>query len=264
VSGANDQFLRGRHAIITGGGKGIGAAIATSFAKVGATLSLLGRDSEAIATHGKGLEKTFKIQVQSITCDVSEGASVEQAFATAQKAFGTPYILVNNAGQAEAASFTDMRREIWDRMIAVNLTGTYLCSQQVIGPMLQACEGRIVNIASSSGVKGYTKMTAYCAAKHGVVGLTRALALETARKGITVNAVCPGYTETEMGSRAIENVRRLLGKTEDEARQILLRSNPQGVFIKPEEVAAAVLWLCSPEAASVTGSAIPVAGGEIM
>jgi 3-hydroxybutyrate dehydrogenase len=155
-----------------------------------------------------------------------------------------------------------MPREVWDRMLAVNLTGTFLCTQQVVGRMMAARTGRIVNIASTSGLRGYAKITAYCASKHGVVGLTRSLAMETAKLGITVNAVCPGYTDTDMAQRGIQNLQEALGKSADEAKKMLLRTNPRGTLITPEEVAAAVMWLCSPEASGVTGAAIPIAGGE--
>lgn len=257
-------FLRGRHAIITGGGKGIGAAIATALAGKGADLTLLGRDRKALESHGAKLAERFQVRVQSLECDVADAKSIERAFSAAIEKFGVPFILVNNAGQAEAASFVDNSREMWDRTLAVNLTGTALCSQQVVAGMMKAGSGRIINIASTAALKGYTKMAAYCASKHGVVGLTRALALETVKFGVTVNAVCPGYTETDMAKRAIENVKAALGKSDDEARKILLRQNPRGTFIQPEEVADEVLRLCAPEAAEITGQAIPIAGGEAM
>ena len=250
--------LQGRHAIVTGGAKGIGAAIAQAFADQGAKVSILGRDAKALERIAKSLG-AFAYQ-----CDVTHPGSIEHAFAACFARFGDPYILINNAGQAEAAGFAEMSRELWDRMIAVNLTGTFLCSQQVIARMTAARAGRIVNIASTAGLKGYSKIAAYCAAKHGVVGLTRALAQETAKLGITVNAVCPGYTDTEMVQRGIQNLQTALGKSAEEAKQMLLRGNPRGTFITPEEVAATVLWLCSSEASAITGAAIPIAAGEVM
>lgn len=195
----------------------------------------------------------------TVECDVADENSVIDAFKRAGEAF----ILVNNAGQSEGAELHDTSRELWDRMIAVNLTGTFLCTQQVLPSMKKAGEGRVINIASTAGLKGYTRITAYCAAKHGVVGFTRALAMETARTGVTVNAVCPAYTETEMGTRAIDQIASHRGITSDDARKKLERLIPIGRLIQPEEVAASVLWLCSKEAAAVTGQAISVSGGEV-
>jgi NAD(P)-dependent dehydrogenase (short-subunit alcohol dehydrogenase family) len=157
-----------------------------------------------------------------------------------------------------------MDRDHWDRMLGINLTGVFLCCRAVLPGMLQRQFGRIVNIASTAGLRGYAYVAAYAAAKHGVIGLTRSLALETARRGITVNAVCPGYTETDMLERTIANIQAKTGRTAGEARAELTRSNPQDRLIQPEEVAAAVVWLCGPGTASVTGQSIVVAGGEVM
>lgn len=252
--------LQGKHAVVTGGGKGIGAAIAHALVAEGATVSILGRDQKALDTQIRKLgANAFAHE-----CDITKDASIAKAFAACFRHFGDPYILVNNAGQAEAAGFAEMTRELWDRMIAVNLTGTFLCTQQVIGKMTAARSGRIVNIASTAALKGYSKISAYCASKHGVLGLTRALAQETVKLGITVNAVCPGYTDTEMVQRGIKNLQMSMGKSAEEAKQMLLRGNPRGTFITPEEVAAAVVYLCSPEASAITGVALPIAAGEVM
>src|SRR6185436_17282129 len=161
-------------------------------------------------------------------------------------------------------SFGKTDAGVWNEMLAVNLTGTYLCSQQVIPGMLQRGYGRVVNIASTAGLTGYAYVTAYCAAKHGVVGLTRALAMETARTDITVNAVCPGYTETDIVRDAVVNIVAKTGKTEDEARTALTSRNPQQRLVQPEEVANAVLWLCLPGSEAITGQTIAVAGGELL
>lgn len=264
ASSGDSRHLAGKHAVVTGGGHGIGGAIAEALAGLGASLSLLGRDVARLEAHAERLHQRFGIPVEAFACDVADEDSVERAFSASRERLGDAHVLVNNAGQAESAALADTPRELWDRMLAVNLTGTYLCSRQVIPAMLQARAGRIVNIASTAGLRGYPKTAAYCAAKHGVIGLTRALALETAKIGITVNAVCPGYTDTEMARRAVDGVASALGKTTDEARAMITRVNPLGRLIRPEEVAATVAWLCSPDAAAITGQSIAVAGGEVM
>jgi NAD(P)-dependent dehydrogenase (short-subunit alcohol dehydrogenase family) len=199
------------------------------------------------------------VDVLTVECDVADEKSVISAFRRA----GDAYILVNNAGQARGAELKDTTRAMWDSMIAVNLTGTFHCTQQVLPGMLRNGEGRIINIASSAGLKGYTRISAYAAAKHGVIGFTRALAIETARTGVTVNAVCPAYTESEMSERAIQQIAQHRQISGEEARKKLERLIPIGRLIKPEEVADAVLWLCSPGSAAITGQAIAVAGGEV-
>lgn len=254
-----DQALAGRHAVITGGGRGIGAAIAARLAAEGVRLSLLGRHRVTLAARAASLS-----EARAIVCDVSDEAAVCAAFTEAERAFGPVTILVNNAGAAESAPFLRTSQELLRRMLDVNLIGTFLCCRRALPGMLEAGFGRIVNIASIAGLKGAAYVAAYCAAKHGVVGLTRALALETAARGITVNAVCPGYTETDMVRQAIATIVAKTGRSEAEAAAELVRNNPQGRLVRPEEVAAAVLWLCAPGAESVTGQAIALAGGEVM
>lgn len=255
----NPDFLRGRHAIITGGNRGIGAAIAYALARAGASLTLMGRDALKLVETGNAIAAEHRVDVMTVECDVADEASVADAFTRA----GEAYILVNNAGQAAGAELKDTSRELWERMIAVNLTGTFLCTQRVLPAMLQNGGGRIVNIASTAGLKGYTRIAAYCAAKHGVVGFTRALAMEAARSGVTVNAVCPAYTEGEMSERAIDAIAEHRRIESDEARKKLERLIPIGRLIRPDEVAASVLWLCSEEAAAITGQAIAISGGEV-
>lgn len=251
--------LDGRHAVVTGGGRGIGAAIATALAAEGARVTLMGRDEAQL----KDRLETLPIG-QAVRCDVTEEASVAAAFAEAGRVFGPVGILINNAGAAESAPFVRTSLELFRRMLDVNLIGTFLCSRAALPDMVEASFGRIVNVASIAGLKGAAYVSAYCAAKHGVIGLTRALALETATKGITVNAVCPSYTDTDMARRAIAKIVEKTGRSAAEAEAELVRKNPQGRLIRPEEVAATVLWLCTRGAEAVTGQAIAVAGGEVM
>jgi 3-hydroxybutyrate dehydrogenase len=256
------RFLEGRHAVVTGGGRGIGAEIAVELARLGATLTLMGRDEARLEEHAARLAAEHGARAGSVVCDVTDEAAVERAFAAARERWGNPLVLINNAGAAEGALLRETTLDLWNRMIAVNLTGTFLCSRAVIDGMLEAGWGRIVNIASVAGLHGRGRISAYTAAKHGVVGFTRSLAHEVAKKGITVNAVCPAYTDTDMAARAVENVSLGTGKSRDEARALIERTLPIGRLVEPQEVASLVGWLCSPAAATVSGTAIPVAGGE--
>jgi NAD(P)-dependent dehydrogenase (short-subunit alcohol dehydrogenase family) len=251
--------LDGRHAVVTGGGRGIGAAIATALSAAGARVTLMGRNEAEL----KAKAETLPVG-QAVRCDVTDEVGVAAAFAEATRAFGPVVVLVNTAGAAESAPFVRTSLELLRRMLDVNLIGTFLCSRAALPDMLEAGFGRIVNVASIAGLKGAAYVSAYCAAKHGVVGLTRALALETATKGITVNAVCPSYTDTDMVRDAIANIVEKTGRSAAEAEAELVRNNPQGRLIRPEEVAATVLWLCAPGTDAITGQAIAVAGGEVL
>ncbi len=255
----HEGTLAGRHALVTGAGRGIGAAIARALAEAGAALTLLGRDATRLRAQADALGGAH-----TIAADVSDAAAVHAAFAQLLERGTRIDILVNNAGAAQSAPLARTDLALWQRMIAVNLTGTYLCMQAALPDMIERGFGRIVNIASTAGLVGYPYVSAYCAAKHGVVGLTRAVALEAAQRGVTVNAVCPGYTDTDMVREAVANIMQKTGQSETAARAALTAHNPQGRMVQPHEVANTVLWLCLPGAEAVTGQAISVSGGEVM
>lgn len=253
--------LSGRHALVTGASRGIGAAIATALAADGARVSLVGRDVarlEQVAAQLGGTERAVPV-----VADVTDAASVREAFARARGQLGPVHILVNNAGQAMSAKFIDTDEALWHRILGVNLTGTYLCTREAVADMLQAGFGRIVNIASTAGLRGAAYISAYATSKHAVIGLTRSLALEYATRNITVNAVCPGYTDTDMVRQAVSNIRAKTGRSESEAMASITATNPQRRLIAPAEVSNAVLWLCRPGTESVTGQSLVIAGGEV-
>ena len=252
--------LHDEHAVITGAGRGIGAAIAKMLAQRGAKVSLLGRTQDSL----QNVAREIGTNVVMHPADVTDAASLAAAFSAIRERQGRVTILVNNAGQARSAPLSAGDDALWHEMLDVNLSGAYRCIRLALPDMLLAGRGRIINIASTAGLVGYPYVTAYCAAKHGVVGLTRALALELARKNITVNAVCPGYTDTDLVRDAIANIREKTGRDESAATAALVSRNPQGRLITPEEVAETVAWLCTPAAASVTGQSLAVAGGEVM
>jgi NAD(P)-dependent dehydrogenase (short-subunit alcohol dehydrogenase family) len=252
--------LTGRHALVTGAARGIGAEIARTLAAEGAVLTLLGRDRAALLREADSLPGSGH---GVVTADVADPEAVPAAFAQARVERGPVAILVNNAGAAESAPFLKTSVALWQRMLSVNLTGSFLCAQAALPGMLEAGWGRIVNIASTAGQKGYAYVSAYTAAKHGVIGLTRSLALEVARKGVTVNAVCPGYTDTDILRDSVSNVVGKTGRSEADALAEFASVNPQRRIVQPAEVADAVRWLCGEAAASVTGQSISVSGGEV-
>jgi len=252
-----NEYFSSQHAVVTGGASGIGAAIAGQLASTGMRVTLMGRDEEKLKIMAGRINSAWQ------AIDVSKADDVRRGFSAAVSDNGPVTILVNNAGAAESSAFAKMSDDLWDRMLAVNLTGTYLCTRAVVEAMTAAAYGRIINIASTASLKGYAYVSAYCAAKHGVLGLTRSLANELARKGVTVNAVCPGYTDTELVSRSLDTNVARTGMEREHALSELVKDNPQRRLIKPQEVAETVLWLCGPNSASITGQAIAVAGGEV-
>ncbi|HXX00661.1 MAG TPA: SDR family oxidoreductase [Candidatus Acidoferrales bacterium] len=255
--------LARHHAVITGGGRGIGAAIAEALARSGASISLVGRNSEVLLATAERIKNSYGVKVATASADVADEAAVRRALAALGNALGAPTILINNAGVAVSAPFLKADAEFWRKVLDTDLMGAVYCTQAVLPAMLEAKWGRIINIASTAGLAGSAYITAYCAAKHGLIGLTRALAVETARTGVTVNAVCPGYVDTEMTAQNVANIMKKTGRSRDEVVASLVGGNPQGRLIQPAEVADAVIWLCGDNALSVTGQSIVIAGGEI-
>jgi 3-hydroxybutyrate dehydrogenase len=248
----------GRKALVTGGGSGVGAAIALALAQADIPVIITGRRLEA-------LQETAAAHALISPCaaDVTDEKSLEQLFAAASADGTVPDIVVANAGMAESAPLNRTSSQLWHDTLNVNLTGVFLTFRTAMAVMNRKAPGRLIAISSTAGLKGYPYVSAYCAAKHGVVGLVRALALEVARSPVTANAICPGFTETPMLERSIDNIVATTGMSKEDARKTLANTSPQGRFIQPEEIASAVLWLCQEQAASVNGQAIALSGGEI-
>lgn len=251
------QPLRSSHALVTGGGRGIGRAIAAALSRAGADVTVLGRDRAALDQAVAVGDAAF-----AVTADVTDEAAMRAAIkeASARQQID---ILIANAGAAASAPFAKSDDALFQRMLDVNLFGVVHAARAVLPPMLERKSGRIVAVASTAGLKGYGYVSAYSAAKHAVVGLVRSLALETARSGITVNAVCPGFTETDLLAGSIDNIMSKTGRTREQAIAELARHNPQARLVTPDEVADAVLFLCGAGASAITGQCIAVAGGEI-
>jgi len=249
--------ITGKHALVTGGGSGVGKAIALALAKAGVAVTICGRREAALAEVAKENDRIF-----GLAADVTNEAEMAVLYQKAEAARGPFDIVVANAGMAGSAPAHKTSLADWRRTLDVNLTGAFLTVKPALAGMLERKTGRIIFIASTAGLKGYAYVAPYVAAKHGVVGLMRALAAETAKSGVTVNAVCPGFVETDMLEVSVRRIIEKTGRSADEARASLSTTNPQGRFIQPEEVASAVLWLCSDAARSITGQAISVSGGE--
>jgi NAD(P)-dependent dehydrogenase (short-subunit alcohol dehydrogenase family) len=248
--------LAGRHALVTGGGSGIGAAIATTLARAGATVTICGRRPQPLEAVAGGAAN-----IRAVVADVTDEASVEALYRRAE-ADKPIDIVVANAGMAESAPVHKTSLDLWNRTLNVNLTGAFLSVRPALAGMRERGFGRIVFIASTGGLKGYAYVAPYVAAKHGVIGLMRSLALETATAGITVNAVCPGFTETEMLADAVDRIVETTTRNAADVRATLAARNPQGRFVQPQEVADTVLWLCGAASGAITGQAISVSGGE--
>ncbi len=250
--------LDGKHIVVTGGGTGTGAAIAEALAHAGGRVTVLGRREAPL----REVAKQHKF-IGWVTCDVTDPAAVRAAFEQARGLNGPVGVVVANAGAADSTPFGKMTAEGFRSMLDVNLGGVFNAFQAGLADMERAGEGRMIAIASTAGLKGYPYVAGYCAAKHGVVGLIRALAVELGRSGITVNAICPGFIETPMLDRSIANILDKTGLGPDAAAKSLRKGNPQDRFIQVDEVAGAVLWLCSEAARSVNGHALALSGGEI-
>jgi 3-hydroxybutyrate dehydrogenase len=250
--------LAGRHAVVTGGGRGIGRAVAEALAGSGVTVSALGRSEAALCELLQGgVLKSYAV------ADVTDERGIAAAFARIAEQAGPVDILVANAGGAESGPFAKTTAEQFRDMFELNVMGVVHSIRSVLDGMLARRNGRIVAIASTAGLKGYGYVTAYCTAKHAVVGLVRSLAVEIATSGVTVNAICPGYTDTDIVRESVARIVDKTGRSSEQALSGLLKSNPMGRLVQPKEVAAAVLYLCSPDAAAVTGTTLAIAGGEV-
>ena len=258
--------LQDKIALITGGGRGIGRAIALSFAHEGAQVVVAARTAQQVQHVAEELESTNpQTRPLALTCDVSDPDSVTKMFGAISAELGrAPDILVNNAGIAESAPFLKTDDALWRRVLAVNLSGSFYCMRAAVPAMLEAGWGRIINVASIAGKTGAPYVAAYSASKHGVLGLTRSVALEVATKGITVNAICPGYVDTDMTAHAVENITNKTRMSAEDAMAAIKRMSPQNRLVTVDEVAALALLLASEEGAGINGQAINVDGGTIL
>ena len=257
--------LSDRIALITGGGRGIGRAIAIAFAREGAQVALAARTATQVEQVAKEIATETGVKTLPVVCDVADSVSIQNLFAKVVEAFGRgPDILVNNAGIAESAPLIKTDDALWQRHLAINLSGTFYCTRAALPGMLERGWGRIINVASIAGKTGAPYIAAYSASKHGVLGLTRSVAMEVAAKGVTVNAICPGYVDTEMTSQGVANITAKTGRSESEALETILKMSPQHRLVTSEEVAALALLLASEEGRSINGQAINVDGGTVL
>lgn len=249
--------MKGAHAFVTGASRGIGAAICEALVEAGMKVSAVSRDQAALQARWGGRQG-----VRFGVCDVTDEQSIDRAMTEAEAAFGPVAVLVNNAGGAETAPISRTDAEMLERMLKLNVGSAFACTRRALPRMKAMPAGRIINVASTAGLTGYAYTSAYTAAKHAVVGLTRALAKELARTSVTVNAVCPSFTDTDLVARSLDVITEKSGRTREQALAELTAGNPQGRLVRPEEVARTVAWLCSDAAASVNGQAIAIDGGE--
>lgn len=257
--------LEGRIALITGGGRGIGRAIALAFAREGALVAVAARTLEQVEQVAHDITNQFQVNALPVVCDVSDVASVGSMFASVRERFGRgPDIMVNNAGIAKSAPIARTDDEFWNRHLAINLSGSFYCTRASLPEMIERGWGRIINMASIAGKAGAPYIAAYSASKHGLIGLTRSSAAEVAAKGITVNAICPGYVDTDMVTRGVENITKKTGRSADEAMASILKMSPQNRLITSAEVAALAVLLASEDGRGINGQAISVDGGSVL
>jgi 3-hydroxybutyrate dehydrogenase len=262
---ANNRMLKHKTALITGGGRGIGKAIADAFAREGARVAVAARTLEQVKAVAEELTGKYGLQTHACVCDVSNSEAVETIFQDVRKAFdGDIDILVNNAGVAESATLVNTPDELWNKHLAINLSGTFYCTRAALPAMLERGWGRIINIASIAGKTGAPYITAYSASKHGVMGLTRSLALEVGASGVTVNAICPGYVETDMVAKGIERITKRTGLSVEAAKESLNKMSPQNRMVTPQEVAAVALLLASDEGRGINGQGLNIDGGTVL